>query len=216
MNIAILLPTIYRPDGLKRTLASLSTTLADVIVISEQDDYQATNIALNYMCRICRTDKPYQGPAYAWNTGLKHAQFYDAYVLANDDDEYCPNWLPEVLKVYNETKCGLIGLNDLSGKYERVGYCTHYFKTRDFIINYNGGVVACPHYACDFTDVEVYERGKRNNQFAYAEKAMVKHHWREIEDEGYALADQRRKEARDKFVERKMNNFPDDYKAIIK
>lgn len=216
MNVCVLLPTIYRPDGLRRALSTLETSLVETIIICEKDDEEAKQIALDYMCRFCTTEKSLQGPAYAWNTGLKHAQFHDAYFLASDDIEFVPGWLHEIQKIYETTQAGLIGVNDGTGKYERAGFCTHYFMTRNFIRNVNGGVVCCPHYFADFTDVEIIERAKKVNQFAYAAEAKVIHHWREIDDEAYRRGDTRRAEAKKIYLERKAQGFPDNYKAIIK
>jgi hypothetical protein len=165
---------------------------------------------------IC--EKPLQGPAYAWNTGLKHTQFYDAYFLASDDTEFIPGWYGEVTKVLKEklNYSGVVGVNDGTGKYERAGFATQFLITRDFIVEHNGGVVACPHYYCDFVDVELTERAKAVNKFAYADKSMVIHHWREHDDMGYRKADDKRSEMRGVYLRRKANNFPDDYERIIK
>lgn len=226
MNIAILLPTIYRKDGLKRTLESLFATTqgyelfyeVSVIVAREYDDYDALEICKSYNGKvisvICEKEK--QGPAYAWNTALKHAQFFDGYFLASDDIEFVDDWLDEVLRVQAIANKGLIGVNDGTGKYERAGFCTHYFLTRDFILNHNGGVVCCPHYFADFTDVEIIERAKKVNQFVYAEHARIFHHWREVDDEAYKRGDSRRAEAKEIYLRRKALGFPDDYEAIIK
>ena len=222
MQIAILLPTIYRKEGLKRALQSLFDTTKEhdisVIVAHEWDDNGAVDICKLYNGKVIRAvcEKNKMGPAYAWNTALRSARFYDGYFLASDDIEFMDNWLDEVLKIQAIANKGLIGINDNTGKYERAGFCTHYFLTRDFIIRHNGGVVCCPHYFADFTDVEIIERAKIHNEFAYAEQARVIHHWREIDDEAYKRGDERRSEARGIYLRRKANNFPDDYPPIIK
>ena len=74
---------------------------------------------------------------------------------------------------------------------------------------------SCPHYFADFSDVEIIERAKKVNEFAYAENARIIHHWREIDDEAYKRGDDRRTEARGIYLRRKANNFPNDYERII-
>lgn len=222
MNIAILLPTIYRRQGLVRALESLFATTQNydltVVVAHEWDDGDAVGVCKLWDGRIIRAvcEKNKQGPAYAWNTALRKAQFYDAYFLASDDIEFQERWLDEIIKVYNETGMGLIGVNDGTGKYERAGFCTHYFMTRNFIRNVNGGVVCYPGYFADFCDVEIIERAKVVNEFAYASKSHVIHHWREVDDEAYKRGDERRTEARGIYLRRKEKGFPNDYEAIIK
>jgi len=87
--------------------------------------------------------------------------------------------------------------------------------TRDFIIEHNGGVVACPHYLCDFTDLEANARANRAGKFAYSPNSLVPHHWRNVDDEAYRRADKRRAAARDVFTARKALGFPDDYERIL-
>lgn len=222
MQIAILLPTIYRKDGLKRTLTTLFDTTEkydlSVIVARERDDVEALKVCQTYngkvISAICEKEK--QGPAYAWNTALKHAKYYDAYFLASDDIEFTDGWLNEVLKVYSVANKGLIGVNDSTGKYERAGFCTHYFMTRKFIKEINGGVVCCPHYFADYTDVEIIERAIAYNEFAYAQHARIFHHWRKNDDEAYQRGDERRREAKETYLRRKAKGFPDDYERIMK
>jgi glycosyltransferase involved in cell wall biosynthesis len=224
MNIAILIPTLYRPDGLKRVIESLKDYYivnTDIYIAREFDDFEAYNICFHRGIKSSICLKQHRGPAYAWNVALQRAEEhckYDAYFLGSDDIEFTPNWLEECLYVLNHDLdgSGLVGVNDCSGKYERAGFATQYLMTRDFIVQYNGGVAACPHYLCDFTDVEACERAKKVNRFAYAPKSIVKHHWRVVDDEGYKRADTRRAEAMKVFMMRKVQNYPDDYEAIVK
>jgi len=218
-SVAVLLPTIYRPDGLKRTLLSLQTTSpkADIIVASEYDDLSAVDMCEKY--KVKRIDCPKQraGPAHAWNTALSAAPDYDIYVLAADDLEFKPGWLEHALQVLEGSLngSGLVGFNDETGKFERAGFATHYMMTRDFIIDHNGGVAACPHYLCDFTDVEANARATRAGKFSYSPNSLVPHHWRRVDDEAYRRADKRRSKAREVFIKRKVAGFPDDYERIL-
>lgn len=230
MNLAILLPTYHRPEGLRRVLLSLANTASycDVYIAREFNDFIAYDMkhefkdVLNLHSRVC--EKENQGPAYAWNMALQHAENvennkkYDAYFLASDDMEFLPEWY-EYLEVYLSTripqKYELVGVNEGQGKFDRTGWTPFYAMTRDFIVNHNGGVAACPHYKADFVDVEACERAKRDNVFGYCEQAKVIHHWREIDDEGYKKADPLRKEMKLLYEQRKANGFPNDYLPVI-
>ena len=202
-----------------RALVSLQNTshALDVVVASEFDDLAAYNICEKYNIKRVDCIRSKAGPAYAWNMALKAAPNSDIYVLGSDDVEFMPGWLDEGLKVLQEqlNGSGLVAFNEGSRKVERTGFATQYMMTRDFIIEHNGGVAACPHYICDFTDVEASARAKKANKFAYANNAIVKHNWRVIDDDGYRRADTRRSEARAVFKEREKNGFPDDYERII-
>jgi len=223
MSLAILLPTIYRKEGLIRTIRSIKKTTQfhdyDIFIICEKDDTEAMFISQNEEHCYCTTcPKELQGPAYAWNVGLAYSETikqYDLYFLANDDDVFCDYWLDNAEK-YIKRGYGLVGVNDKSGKFERAGFATHFLMTRDFVIDHNGGVVACPHYPVDFVDLELTMRGNNAGEFVYASEAVVKHLWRQTEDEAYKRADTRRKEARLIYLNRVKNNFPNDWKPIIK
>lgn len=222
MNLAILLPTIYRKEGLQRSLKSLFETTKNydltVVIAREWDDYSAIDTCKLYNGKViqavCRQNK--MGPAYAWNTALQAAQFFDGYFTASDDIEFIDGWLDEILKIQKATGKGLIGVNDGTGKYERAKFCTHYFLTRNFIRNHNGGVVYCPHYYTDFCDVEIIERANKVDEFAYAPESKIIHHWKEINDEAYRRGESRRNEAKKIYEDRKSKGFPNDYPSIIK
>lgn len=220
-SVVVLLPTLYRPDGLRRVLDSLRKTAADVacVVTGEFNDREARNIALDeFRVSFVFCMKERQGPAFAWNKALGAALGFDIYVLGSDDIEFRPGWLEEGLRVLHDelNGSGLVAFNDGTGKVERAGFATQYMMTRDFIIDHNGGVAACPYYPVDFVDVEASIRAQCAGCFAYAPNARVVHHWREVDDEGYRRADTKRKEARRIFNERKAAGFPDDYEPILR
>lgn len=224
MKTCCLIPTFYRPAGLKRVLSSLRKTApsVDICVISERDDFTASEIAFEYDAKYCFTEKERQGCIYAWNECLKAAPDYPAYFLAADDNEFMPNWHEECLKVLKEqlNNSGFVGINDKRKdsngiKSGRV-HPTAYLMTRDFIIDYVGGVVCIPHYTADWTDVEISLRARKANKFAYAQNAIVIHHWRSAFDLGYQLADRRRAESHLIFQKRYRQGFPDDFEPILK
>lgn len=227
MKIAILIPTIYRPDGLRRSLQSLKDTTKHIdnhiihaIVAAEDDDVDALEIAYEYDAQFCVCDEYRGGPAYGWNTALKNAMDYDAYFTGSDDIEFTNGWLDEVLRVLHDelNGSGLVGIND--GRWNKAMVnkmcATHYLMTRDFIIEHMGGVAAQPFYHADFTDMEACARARRVNKFAWAEKAIVKHHWKGPHgDLGYENATKQRPKMKPLYEERKRLNFPDNFERIL-
>jgi len=223
MKTAVLVPTIYRPEGLHRVLSSLRKNTQendiDIVVISEWDDVKAKMIANSYNALYITCPDELQGPGYAWNIGLAFAEYtkkYDNYFLGSDDMEFCKDWLNEALQVLVEKlpSGGVVGVNEQQGKYQRAGFCPFYLMTRDFIRDHNGGIAAYP-YPADFTDTETCIRAKRINKFAYAPNSKVNHHWRETMDKGYKKAIGKQSEAKKMYEKRYKNDFPDDQKRII-
>lgn len=231
MKICILTPTIYRPEGLRRSLSSLTNSLdtmylkehdirIQIAIAAEVDDPEAKQIAREYdaIFAVC---KEYRGgPASGWNTALAAAPDYDAYFTGSDDIEYTPGWLEEVLRVLRDELhgSGLVGINDGRWKRELVyRMCaTHYLMTRDFIINHNGGVAAAPFYHADYTDMEANFRARRAGCWAWAEKALVRHLWGGPQgDLGYKNASQKRPQMKPLFEKRKGEGFPNDFEAIL-
>lgn len=228
MKIAILIPTIYRPGGLVRSLSSLIETTKHLndthfiraIVAAEKDDTNAIQICHEMDVQITFCDKPLGGPAYAWNTALKAAIDYDAYFTGSDDIEFKSNWLDEVLLILNNDLqgSGLVGIND--GRWDRAQVnrmcATHYLMTRDFIIEHMGGVAAQPFYHADYTDMEACNRARRVNKFAWAEKALVQHHWKGPHgDLGYERATEQRPKMKPLYLKRLELGFPNDFEPIL-
>ena len=207
------MPTLYRASGLEAAYISIKATVPDVevIIAHELGDERAEIFCKMHELKsaVCEDQ---QGPAHAWNEALKVCPDADIYILASDDVEFIPGWYEIALKALT----GLVGMNDGTGKYERTGWATQYMMTREFIIKYNGGVVACPHYRVDFTDVEICERAKRAGVFSYCPDALVVHHWRVNDDEGYREADKHRAAARKVYEARKAKGFPNDYEPILR
>lgn len=230
MKIAILVPTIYRPEGLRRSLQSLVDSLfgsksilehrIDVIVAAEKDDTKAVEIAHEFGVQITFCEDKQGGPAYGWNTALKAAKDYDMYFTGSDDIEFTSGWLDEVLRVLNDelNGSGLVGINDNRwDKAQVMRMCaTHYLMTRDFVIEEMGGVVAQPFYFADYTDMEACARARRVDKFAWAEHALVKHHWKGPQgDLGYKNASAKRPQMKPLYEQRKAKGFPNDFERIL-
>ena len=228
MKIGILIPTIFRPTGLRRTLETLITTLpsdADRVVISiagEKEDVEARAIAAEYAALFTACPEPLMGPGYAWNVALSAATDCDAYFLASDDMEFTDGWLEEVLRVLREDLhgSGLVGINDGRKDSKRIRENavepTHYLMTRDFIARHNGGLAAYP-YPVDWTDLEANIRARKAGKWAYAERALVRHVWIGLRggDEHFKRNQTKRQEAKAMYRMRFAAGFPDDVEPVL-
>ena len=204
MRIAILIPTYFRPAGLRRLLQSLRNTAPEIypVVVAEPGDEQASVIANSFGAIFAYCPPPHKsGPK--WNFALSIASNFDAYILGSDDTYYLPGWYEEMVKSLEENdNSGLFALNDGTS-------CQHYLMTRDFMVEHHGGVMAVPHYSGWSLDIEAVERASRVGKYFFVEKARLVHDWH-----GSAT---RIKCNRDKaiFEARKAVGFPDDFESII-
>jgi glycosyltransferase involved in cell wall biosynthesis len=94
MKLTVLLPTMYRPDGLQKALQSMIDTAPNVyaVVAHEKDDTDAALIAMLTGAKVTVCQKPKQGNAYAWNTAFRAAIPSDLYLLGSDDMIFTPGW----------------------------------------------------------------------------------------------------------------------------
>jgi len=216
MEITALIPTAYRPVGLRRVLESLHKTAPSVrvVVAAERDDTEAEKIASEYEALFVVCEKYRQGCAYAWNTALQAAPNSDIYVIGSDDAEFLDGWLEASLAGLEQIGGdGLVGFD--SGK--RKPFAEHYMMTRKFIIEYHGGVAAVPHYSSWCVDSEAWERAKSADKYIKVESAMVLHHWDGPNgDLAYTIALERREENRKIYNQRHKAGFPDDFEPILK
>jgi GT2 family glycosyltransferase len=204
VKIAILVPTYFRPQGLRRLLQSLKDTAPDVhpVVAAEPDDRKAPPIAKEFgaIFVVCL---PRRGAAAAWNLALATAPNFDAYILGADDCYYLPGWYEEMIIALNEhDNSGLFALND--------GTSTqHFLMTRDFIIEHNGGVMAIPHYRGWYLDWEACERAKRAGKYFFVEGAKIVH------DRQGSASKTHASQSLALYKQRLAANFPNDFPSII-
>lgn len=221
LNTVVLIPTIHRPDGLRRSLQTLKDTCGlPASVAADPGDKQAEEIAREFGATFSYCDAPKLGGANGWNQAMRNAPSYNGYFLGSDDIVFMPGWYDAVLRVLEEIGGdGLVGINDGRWKKAKVyKMCaTHYLMTRKFIIEHNGGVAACPFYRCDWTDMEANERARRAGKWGWAEDALVTHIWLGPDsDEGYRNATAFREQAKLIYGERKAKGFKNDFQPIIK
>lgn len=219
MDIAVLIPTIYRPAGLRRVLESLDGDPVVKVVAAENDDAEAKAIAIKHGAIFTRCEKYRAGCAYAWNTALQAYPNADAYILASDDCVFMSGWLAETLATLDKLGgSGMVGFNMRKPNPpspNKTPY--HYMMTRDFMIRHHGGVAAVPHYKTWCVDSEAYERARHVGKYAKAEGAFVEHEPIISDDDiGYRMGVERRRESKNIYYKRKRLNFPDDFAPILK
>ena len=108
-EIAVLIPTLRRPESLDRTLRSLSrqtgrdALIDQVVVVDNSPEGSARAVAMGWVASlpIAYVHEPHPGVATARNAGL--AQVSAPYVAFLDDDEEAPpHWLAALLATHRE------------------------------------------------------------------------------------------------------------------
>lgn len=189
-------------------MQSLYETAPGVIpvVAYEQDDRTALSILEEFGAIPAPCPQYRQGCAYAWNTALRAADNYDAYVIASDDVEFLPGWLTAVHKGLNKG-FGFVGLY---AAWKDMWYSFFYLMTREFIIKHHGGVAAVPHYKVWGVDSEACDRAKAAGQYYKTPEQCVIHHHSPILPPESVRAETKRI-----YGIRKYKGWPDDYERII-
>lgn len=216
MNIAALIPTLHRPDGLLKALNSIRETARDVhiVIAADADDEIAARTAALFGATLAICKQSRMGCAYAWNTALEAYPDADIYVIGSDDAIFQPGWLEAALKALAKIDgSGLVGFH--SGEKDELAL--HYMMTRDFLIEHHGGVAAVPHYSSWCVDTEAVERARRARKYIKAMDALVLHEWGGPDgDECYRLGAERRDENKALYYKRKKLGFPDDFEPILR
>jgi hypothetical protein len=224
MRTALILPTLGRPDQAAKCVEQLlRTSSADVVLVmpfhealSDTWTRDYTHVADDARVNFALTNDPLNA-SEGWNHGLKMQPDYDAYFLAADDIWAEDGWFDEVLRVHKATGAGMVGINDMHSDGHIMA--THYWMTRQFIVEHNGGVMSCPWYRSWCMDLEATERAKRANTYAWAQHAKVEHrhvHWGAAPMDGtYAFAKPRHIYDQVVCDYRRRNGWPDDFEAVI-
>lgn len=219
MKVSVLFPTTGRPDMAEACLRQLrSTTLDhDVQIVAAVDADEESYERLKGLADKITYSAEYRGCSRAWNDALKLAKG-DPVVFAADDLEWGVGWLDAALARLGgfPDGWGLVGFND---GHWREDLSTHYLMSRRFIVEVLGGVVAWDFYQHSFNDLEVNERAKAAERYAWCEEAHVTHrHWT-FGDRVQDATDTRLLGAHGDseriFRERQAAGFPADYPPVI-
>ncbi len=182
--VSVIMPTV-RPrravDTIRQTLATTRTHSIEFIVITEQTevrdattqfflDYERSNLH-NFQVLYQEEER---GPIRGWNGGLKASQGEFIAFWADDLWPF-PGWLDIVMPYFDTfpDRVGYVGFNDLIHHGDFL--TTHYMVHRQYIIDYQNGVLAYPHYKRICNDTESMSRAKNANLWVWAEDAIVEH-----------------------------------------
>ncbi len=218
LPVSIIIPTRHRRASLQRSLDSLlRTTPADdreIIVVQDSDDWDEQLMSIyGDSVHWIRNEDPGRLGIDKWNLGA--AQATGGWLVTGADDvEWLPGWLENALHTPN---AGYIGLND--GHSDARHFSTHYILSRSFAIDVLGGVLQIPDYHAWYSDVEVAERARLADRYAFAPDAVIKHHhpsWGDPQDEIYQRGSAYYAQDQDMYTRRRHSNYPNDYPAVIK
>ncbi len=176
---ALLLPTAYRPDNLKRCLDSLfdSGSIPDRIIVSPfKDDLDSLGVA--YVLPVQTRPRPKEfyslGSVFGWNYCYSYTQGCDCVVLGADDQVYHPGWMEDALYELGLLgEPGLVAFNDGSSNGKE--YAAHWLAHKLFLDKYVGDCMYPPIYKSWWCDRELSDIAQLHNCYAYAEDARVDH-----------------------------------------
>lgn len=163
-----------RPDRLVQALSSLRETTATydvhVIVTAETEDvYQAATF---YADLVVQVMEPVSA-ASAWNIAAA-ASTAEWFGLGADDLRFHPGWLDAAWPFLTD-EWGVVGFEDGSNGYERVGWTSHYAASRKFCVEHMGGVFVPTCYGHYYVDVETCRIAQGLGKFVYVPDALVEH-----------------------------------------
>jgi glycosyltransferase involved in cell wall biosynthesis len=213
MDIAIILPSMGRPEQLRRTVARLAETApcAEIICVIDEDTESVK--AVERSCVVLfRPER--RGPISAWNEGAAIATG-DVFVVASDDFEWDRHWLDYALLALKRLpeSSGMVGFNDLHQDGNVLA--TNFLVTRDYSVKSWGGVIYCPHYKGFYCDTEATRRAQRDKRYIWAVDAKTEHkHWsngKAVKDATYSARDQWWKHDEELFLRRQAAGWPNDY-----
>ena len=123
MHIALIIPTLGRPDELNRLLDSLANqTFRDfeAVVVDQGQDLRVQRVVEDHQAtlQVSYTPSPFKGASRARNEGIKYAQG-DVIAWPDDDCTYPPDLLETVAQIFQDRQevdgiCGI--LVDEAGK----------------------------------------------------------------------------------------------------
>jgi glycosyltransferase involved in cell wall biosynthesis len=180
--VAVLIPTLNRPNNVQRVISDLETTVdrnrVDPIFIVENAD-TATIEAIKAIQRTYIVNTRVGSYAGAINTAVE-ATTHDYLFMGSDDLHFYPDWLPPLIELA-ETY-GFVGTNDLHNPDVLNGsHATHYLVTREYAnLRTIDGVDPFLHegYTHNYSDTEAVATAKYRGQYAPCLESRVEHlHW---------------------------------------
>jgi len=204
-EIVVVVPVLSRPDAAARVAESwalargVPSRMLFVCSETDRDQIEACEDATWRVPHFVARDHPGAGipdievavlPG-PWQPGDFARKVNYAFALtsepflfqAADDVEFRPGWDTEALMVADATGAGVVGTNDDANPTVRRGaHSTHSLIRRAYIDQVGGtwddgpGVVFHEGYGHQWCDTELVEVAKKRGQWAFAPRAVVKHH----------------------------------------
>lgn len=226
--ISIVMPTVRlgpAVDTIRQTLATSHGHLLEYIVVTEQVPVRDATITFLQSYERANLDsfqvlyqEEARGPVQAWNDGL--CASHGEYVAFWADDLWpYPGWLDMAMPYFDQfpERVGYVGFNDLIWDGNKL--TTHYIVHREYVIKYQHGILAYPHYERICNDTESWARARKAGLWAWAEDAIVEHL--------HPMVGKRERDEYDDlmlaafhgdynlYLEREAIGFPDNFEPVI-
>ena len=220
MRVSVIIPSMGRPDQLRRCVERLiETTRAhdvEIICVIECPDSLR---AVADLPIIIIANPEHKRAAACWNQGTLLATG-DAFVLGSDDMVWGDGWLDATLSALDKLGgSGMVGFNDghTDGS---TAFAAQYLMTRDYIVQHQGGWFVPPYYKHFYFDLESTKRARRAGLYLWAEDADVEHKHPAFKtaptDTTYKCAAPFMATDRAIYQARQAAGFPDDLEPILK
>lgn len=225
--VSIVMPTM-RPEGAvdttRETLLTAQDHLLEFIVVTEDEATRdaVTKLLNSYDGKNLESfqvlyQKESRRPWKASNDGLRVSN--GEYVaLWADDLLPQPGWLTAALEAFTNFPdgIGLVGFNDL---HWGDSLATRYIAHREYIIKYQNGVLAFPHYEGWIHDLEWDKRARLADRFVWVEGAVVEHLHYSFGKRPKDSFDEQSEETwgldKAEFDRREKLGFPNDFESVI-
>lgn len=154
-------------------------------------------------------------PCDKWNKAAANSRA-EWLVTMSDDSIPHPDWLTNALGMISY---GFLGLPDgITGERNKM-FTPLYMATRQWLKDFNGGVLVLPMYKSWYADIETCERAKRSGTWMLADRSVVEQvhecFGTAPNDEIYELGKTRRVEDFKTFMRRRNEGYPNDFKGVL-
>lgn len=177
--IAVLIPTLGRPNRVQKLLHNLNATTAcdfTVYFIVEQDDLRTIEAVRRTAAELILNDDQ---PNYASCINTAYRKTDEPYLfLGADDIVFVDRWLEEAVAAMADPRVGVVGTVD--PRTPQPDHSAHSLVRRRYIEEQSGcmdlrDTVLYP-YRHGFTDHELVGVAKSRNAYVYCEGARIEHH----------------------------------------
>jgi hypothetical protein len=182
MKVAVLVPTLGRPDNIGRVRDDLYATVDphDVVLyfVIESHDHESEEALADFECLGIYNGR---SPSYAGAINSAVLATSEPVIFMGADDlHFHEGWLPPLLDLAETF--GLVGTNDLHNPDVKAGWhSTHSLITREYALTAcvdAPGVPLHEGYVHNYVDTEVVATARSRGEFAPCLASIVEHaHW---------------------------------------